>query len=138
MCYVDNHRHRPTIASLQGGLLLAISPAADMLMPETEERALLAATVTGMANALGLQHDSSEWEVSNENKDLRRRLSALVRANDTWTALAAGRPPFISSNNWSVNAVDTSLINSHGEDVSTTFGRYAQLTEILSDILQDV
>jgi hypothetical protein len=138
LCYLDNHRPRPTIAALQGGLLLAISPAADMLMPETEERALLAGTVTGMANALGLQHDPSEWEVSDEEKNLRRRLSALVRANDSWTALAAGRPPFISSDNWSADAVDANLSNSHGEDDLIIFGQYAQLTEILSGILQDV
>jgi hypothetical protein len=138
MCYVDNHRHRPTIASLQGGLLLAISPAADMLMPETEERALLAGTVTGMANALGLQHDPSEWEVSDDEKVLRQRLSALVRATDTWTALAAGRPPFISSDNWSADAVDALSSKCFGDDVSITFVQYTQLTQIFSDILQDV
>jgi hypothetical protein len=60
MCYLNNYRHRPTIASLQGGLLLTISPAANMLMPETEERAFLAGMITGTANALGLQHDSYE------------------------------------------------------------------------------
>jgi hypothetical protein len=58
MCYLNNHRHRPNIASLQGGLLLANSLAANMLMPETEERAFLAGMITVMANALGLQHDS--------------------------------------------------------------------------------
>jgi hypothetical protein len=136
--YLNNHRHRPTIASLQGGLLLAISPAANMLMPETEERALLAGMVTGMANALGLQHDPSEWEVSEEEKAMRQKLSALVKANDTWTALAAGRPPFISSDNWNADTIDAHSISIPGEDISTTFVKYAQLTDILTRVLQDV
>jgi hypothetical protein len=125
MCYLKNHRHRLTIASFQGGLLLAISPAANMLMPETEERAFLAGIITGMTNALGLQHDSSEWEVFEEDKGPRQKLSALVRANDTWTALATGRPPFISSDNWSAATVDTRSISFLGDDSSNTFVQYA-------------
>jgi hypothetical protein len=80
MCYLNNHRHRLTIASLQGGLVLATSPAANMFMPETEERAFLAGMITGTANALGLQHGSFEWEILEEEKALRQNLSALVRA----------------------------------------------------------
>jgi hypothetical protein len=138
MCYLNNHRHRLTIASLQGGLLFAISPAANMLMPETEERAFQAGMITGTANALGLQHGSSEWEVLEEGKAPRQNLSALVRANGTWTALATGPPPFISSDNWSAAAVDTRSISFLGDDSSNTFVQYAQLMEILSGILQDV
>jgi hypothetical protein len=136
--YLDNSRHRPTITSLQSGLLLAISPAANMLMPETDERAFLAGTVTAMANALGLQHDPSDWEIPEEEKVLRRRLTTLVRANDTWTAFAAGRPPFIASDNWSIDILNKLWPDHNGEDPSIIFLQYAQLTEILSCILHKV
>jgi hypothetical protein len=109
-----------------------------MLMRETEERAVLAGMITGMTNALGLQHDSSEWEEMEEEKGPRQKLSALVRANDTWTALVAGQPPFILSDNGSAAAVDTRSISFLGDDSSNNFVQYAQLTDILSSILQDV
>jgi hypothetical protein len=109
-----------------------------MLMPETEERAFLAGMITGTANTLGLQHGSFEWEVLEEEKALRQKLSALVRAIGTWTPLATGPPPFISSDNWSAAAVDTRSISFLGDDSSNTFVQYAQLIEMLSGILQGV
>jgi hypothetical protein len=136
--HLDSSRHRPTIASLQSGLLLAISPAANMLTPETDERASLAGTITAMSNALGLQYDPSDWEIPEEDKALRRRLATLVKANDTWTALAAGRPPFISSDNWDVDTTAEASTDHNGEGPSVIFLQYAQLTDILSCVLRDV
>jgi hypothetical protein len=66
---------------------------------------------------------------------LRQKLSALVTANDTWTALAAGWRLFISSDNWSAATVDTRSMCFLGDDSLNTFVQYAQLIEILSGIL---
>jgi hypothetical protein len=109
-----------------------------MLMPEADERYSLAGTITAMANALGLQHDPSKWEISHEEKALRQRLAILVRTIDTWTALAAGRPPFIASDNWSVDVMGSPFTEHKKDDPSVVFLQYAQLTEILSCILGDV
>lgn len=109
-----------------------------MLMPETDERASLAGILTAMSNSLGLQYDPSDWEIPEEEKSLRRRLATLVKANDTWTALAAGRPPFISSDNWSVDMTNEASADQNREGPSEIFLQYAQLTDILSCILQDV
>lgn len=137
---LQEHRDRPTLASLQSALLLALLPPTDTLNPETDERALLAAMIVAMANALGLQHDPTSWNLPEDEKVSRRRLSCLVKANDTWTAMVAGRPPLISHDNWVLEIVSTDQVRttvSEGMDFGP-FIQYIQLTRILSRVLREV
>lgn len=136
---LEKQRARPTLTSIQAALLMALTPADNMLMPENDERVSLAGMIASMANALGLQHDPANWSVPDEEKAMRRRLSCLVRANDTWTAAATGRPVFLSPDNWLVETVSaseyTSVIDSA---VLPNFVHYTQLTQILGYILRNV
>lgn len=136
---LHKQRNRPTLSSIQAALLIALTPADNMLMPENDERASLAGMIAAMANALGLQHDPTNWSVPNEEKAIRKRLSCLVKANDTWTAVAAGRPPFLSPDNWLLETISSSdHTNSMNETTLTNFVQYTRLTQILGDILRNV
>lgn len=136
---LHNHRNQPSIPLLQSALLMALAPADDVLSPEVEERAMLAGRIAAMANALGLQHDPTSWNVPDREKAFRRRLSCLVKANDTWTAMAAGRPPLLSAENWALEDVPASDLCTAvlSEPVLSTFVQYMRLTTILSCIMQN-
>lgn len=138
--WLHENRDRPTLRSLQSALLLSLTLPNDILMPDNDERAQLSAMIISLAHSLGLQHDPSNWNVPEEEKALRRRLSCLVKANDVWIAMAIGRPPLLSPDNWLVETVSS-------EDVCTStvkgdtlvhFIHFTQLSQILGLMLRDV
>lgn len=136
---LHKQRNRPTLSSVQAALLLALTPADNMLMPENDERVSLAGMIAATANALGLQHDPTNWSVPDEEKALRRRMSCLVKVNDTWTAAATGRPPLLSPDNWLLETISASdQINSINETIKANFVQYTRLTQILGEILLNV
>ena len=138
--HIQARSNHPTLDMLQSALLLALSPAEDMLMPENEERLRLGSLIVSMANTLGLQHDPSSWDLPPWEIALRRRLSALVRANDSWIAAATGRPGFITSSNWLVDVVSAAEVrqDTAGEENLDDFVRFSELSNILRIVLEDV
>ncbi|SPN99280.1 uncharacterized protein DNG_02317 [Cephalotrichum gorgonifer] len=133
--WLHERRGCPTLSLLQSALLLGLSPAGDMLLPENDERLSLGGMIVSMANTLGLQHDPTDWDLPAAEIALRRRLSCLVRANDTWLAASTGRPGFIASSNW---LVEVATAADDQEGVLQDFVRFTQISRILRVILDDV
>jgi Fungal specific transcription factor domain len=128
---------RPSIATLQAGLILIQCPKA--ASPH------LSSQLTSLAFDLGLHQDCSEWNVDSQEKCSRKRLAWTLYAQDKWTALLYGRPPQISEANWSVQPLsldDFGSASTAEERMSSTpnhgaalFMQKLVLAQILADIL---
>lgn len=109
-------------------------------MPENDERLSLGGIIVSMASTLGLQHDPSDWDIPAAEIALRRRLSCLVRANDTWLAAATGRPGHISSGNWLVDVVTAADVREAGTEAQglDNFVLFSRLSNLLQAVLDNV
>ncbi|KXJ87924.1 fungal-specific transcription factor domain-domain-containing protein, partial [Microdochium bolleyi] len=129
---------QPTLSSVQSALLLTLAPPDDYLMPNNEGASSLASMLVSLSNAMGLQHDPSDWNVSAADKAMRRRLSCLVLMSDSWVAAVTGRPPLISLDNWLVSQVSAEDVASGGADPDAMSGfvQLVDLSRTLRHILQ--
>lgn len=143
---LSTQERHPTLSSLQAALLLALAPPADYLTPENEQASALASMVAAMANALGLQHDPSDWNLAPGDKALRRRLSSLVLAGDAWCAAVTGRPPLLGMENWLVDHVGVEDLVAGGDGAGglevmremRELVRFVDLSRILRQVLRDL
>ena len=128
---------KPTLATIQAGLLL-------MQRSDTDTKSLNSQLV-GAAFELGLHLDCSSWNISEEERGLRKRLAWAVYMTDRWSSLVNGRPSLISKPHWAVQDLyddDFGIIpRSANESVEEQdrgrdcFCEMIELTKILSSIL---
>ena len=124
----------PSIGTIQAGLLLMQRPAVDLRSLNSQ--------IVNAAYELGLHLDCSSWEISPEEKGLRKRLAWALYMQDKWCSLIFGRPSLISDDNWIVKDLDTNdfeqtMVASKDEDEPrhSLFQQLIVLTKILSSIL---
>lgn len=86
---------RPSIATLQAGLLLQQCPG------HTSPQ--LASQLISAAFDLGLHQDCSDWMIDSQEKKSRRRLAWALYAQDKWTTMLHGSPAQMTEANWMVN-----------------------------------
>jgi hypothetical protein len=113
-----------------------------------------------ISQMLGLHLDPSDWQLPQEEKDVRVRLWWAVVIHDKWSSLCWGRPSGIQKQNFSVpfpRRDDLSVCSSHLRDEALksfdfapawceertihtpgdTFAALCRLTMILSDIIDE-
>lgn len=130
---------RPDLVTIQAGLLI-------MQRSSLASSALNGQLVTA-AFELGLHQDCAGWDLSVEEKGLRRRLAWALYMQDKWSALVHGRPSQMPTNNWTVRDLveedfTGALASSRWRGVDSTIGhgtllfcQHIALTAILADIL---
>lgn len=95
---------------------------------------------------LGLHLDSSNWDIPDWEKSLRKRLGWALFMQDQWSALVLGQPALILSSNWGVEPVSLDDFPELTEDdqegsseVQTgrvLFTHMISLTQILADLTE--
>ena len=123
----------PTLSTVQAGMLLVQRPKADHLKLNSQ--------LVNAAYAIGLHLDCTNWNVTNSDKALRKRLAWSLYMQDKWCSLVHGRPSLISEGNWAVAGLseeDFSLYTapaSDEDDASLLFRELVELTKICATIL---
>ena len=130
---------KPTLATVQAGVLLIQSPHVDSSVLNTQ--------LVGIAYDLGLHLDCSAWKLSDDERGLRKRLAWALYVQDKWCCLIHGRPSLISRAHWAVPgfASNERFPDSAGNPDDLTidemkrgqdsFVQLVALTEILSTVL---
>lgn len=134
-----NSLGKPTLSTIQAGILLIQSPNVDSNVLNTQ--------LVGAAYELGLHLDCSTWKVSDDECSVRKRLAWAIYSQDKWCSLIHGRPSLISKAHWAVQGLgeDEYMLNlddsrddvvadeiKRGQDL---FAQMVALTEILSTVL---
>ena len=139
MTLTSDSFQKPTLSTVQAGLLLMQRSDIDSKTLNTQ--------LVGAAFELGLHLDSTAWNISSEERGLRKRLAWAVYMSDQWGSLIFGRPAMISHAHWAVQDLydeDFGLLQESRETSDTTderergqecFCEMVVLTEILSSIL---
>jgi hypothetical protein len=134
--------HRPKLSTVQAGLLL--------LQHTDTDSAELTAQLVSVAYGLGLHLDTTNWNVPDWEKGLRKRLGWGLYMQDKWSSLGSGRPSLINSSNWALQHVTNSDFPenaSHEDDQEGSsevekgrilFSHMISLSEILADLLETV
>ena len=124
----------PSLHIVQAGLLL-------MQRPDVDSK-ILNSQLIGAAYEVGLHLDCSSWDnITEDEKNLRRRLAWALYMQDTWCSLIHGRPAWIDRNNWAVQDLDgsefqiTPDIEMGTSNDHLLFLQLVNLTKILSSIL---
>jgi hypothetical protein len=111
--------HQPEMSVVQATLLYLHKEPAD------EKRHSLIDTpftwswtgkLVGLATSLALNTECSMWAIPSWEKRLRRRLWWAVYAEDKWRSLLMGRPPYIHSEEWDIEELDSSHFGSISPD----------------------
>lgn len=135
----ENSLGKPTLSTIQAGILLIQSPNVDSNILNTQ--------LVGAAYELGLHLDCSTWKVSDDECSLRKRLAWAIYSQDKWCSLIHGRPSLISKAHWAVQSLDQDeyilILDESRDDVVTDetkrgqdlFTQMVALTEILSTVL---
>jgi hypothetical protein len=99
------------------------------------------ARAVALSHAIGLNHDCSEWKISDLEKRLRWRAWWGVVVQDRWFNFAQGTPPYISKGHYDVPLPTVELLT-QGRGGSVKHARAAEvfihlcrLTEIVGDVL---
>ncbi|ETN36712.1 uncharacterized protein HMPREF1541_08990 [Cyphellophora europaea CBS 101466] len=96
--------HSPHLSIIQASLLyLQKLPRSSKAGQDTPFRWSFMAGVYGLACALGLQLDCSDWLIPTWEKRLRRRLWWLVFFEEKWRCLLVGQPSLIHEDHWDVS-----------------------------------
>ena len=121
---------------VQTAIILLLSPGSNPLVPDISFKWALVGTLVSMSETMGLHLDPLEWNIPRHQVVLRRRLSSIVYALDTWFALSLGRPPHISQENWLVDQLEeTDVPVSESEDFSSAL-HFSKLTRVAKLVLQ--
>lgn len=91
----------PNLAVIQAALLFMQFPAPDNEPSFTGIWGLVT-MVVGMAQDIGLHVDPEDWNITAEEKGLRRVIWWAVFIHDVWMAYWLGRPPHVTRSNWTV------------------------------------
>ena len=135
---IQNSYHRPRLSSIEAALLLLQCKPEDPLNPDHTFAWGLTSQALAIGEACGLHLDATSWDVPDWERNLRKRLSWALYMQDTWTAIAHGRPTHISEDDWAVcqltdqdfvDGDETQLDGSH-------FMAMASLAQILYGVLK--
>lgn len=123
---------------VQTALILLLTPPEDAFNLNVPFKWSLLGLAVSLSQTIGLNFDSKTWQISQAQIRLRRRLSWLVYALDTWFALYLGRPPHISDENWLIAHLDVGALDPvDAEEGRCTLAlRFSGLTSIVNRILQ--
>ena len=99
------------------------------------------ARIVALSNAIGLNHDCSEWKMQDQERRVRWKAWWGVIMHDRWFNFAQGTPPYISKNHYDVPLPTLELLTA-GRTNSVKHVRAAEvyihlckLTEIVGDVL---
>jgi hypothetical protein len=133
--------HQPEMSVVQASLLYLHKAPAD------EKRHSLTDTpftwswtgkLVGLTTSLGLHTECSMWAIPSWEKRLRRRLWWAVYAEDKWRSLLMGRPPYIHSEEWDVEELDSSHFGLTSADLPqrehVPFKSFIGLTQIAESV----
>ena len=134
---IHDSLNKPTLSTIQAGLLL-------MQRSDIDSKALNTQLVSAMFE-LGLHLDCSSWQISEEERGLRKRLAWAVYMQDVWCSLVHGRPSMIVKAHWAVHDLEDEDFQTLNEATEATlderrrghqcFCQMVTLTQILSNIL---
>jgi hypothetical protein len=102
--------HQPAMSVVQATLLyLQKEPADEKRHSLTDTPFTWAWTgkLVGLTMSLALHTECSMWAIPSWEKRLRRRLWWAVYAEDKWRSLLMGRPPYIHSQEWDIEELDS-------------------------------
>ena len=129
---------RPSIATLQAGLLLLQCP--NQTYQQFSSQLILAAF------DLGLHHDCFGWTIDPNEKRSRRRLAWALYAQDKWASLLHGRPAHMTEANWMVRDLSEDDFESIPDTddkqqavlrhCASLFMQLIVLSQLLAEILQ--
>ena len=99
------------------------------------------ARIVALSHAMGLNHDCSEWKMTDQERRVRWKAWWGVVVHDRWFNFAQGTPPYISKNHYDVPLPTIELLTA-GRQNSVKHVRAAEvyihlckLTEIVGDVL---
>ncbi len=98
--------HKASLSLVQTAILLLLSSPLDPLNPDVPFKWTLVGILVSMSQTIGLHLDPARWNIPQHQIHLRRRISWLVFALDTWFAVTLGRPSHICKENWMVDHLD--------------------------------
>ena len=134
---INDSLTKPTLSTVQAGLLL-------MQRSDIDSKTLNTQIVSAIFE-LGLHLDCSSWQLSEDERGLRKRLAWAVYMQDVWCSLVFGRPSLISKAHWAVRDLeDEDFRPLEDADEATLdersrghecFCQMVSLTQILSNIL---
>lgn len=132
----------PNLAVVQAALLFMQLLALDKEPSFTGIWGLVT-MVVGMAQDIGLHVDPGDWNVTPEERGMRRVVWWAVFVHDTWMAHWLGRPPHIMNSNWSVSLlVREDFSSSPGSPTAEiasgecSFIALCNLSVLLSEVLE--
>lgn len=139
-CLFEDSLSKPTLSTVQAGLLLIQSPNCDSNV--------LNAQLVSIAHELGFHLDCSLWKLADDETFLRKRLAWALFMQDKWCSLIHGRPSLIAKAHWAVQQlsetkfpVDPDASRSDGAAADEAkrgqelFTQLVDLTEILATVL---
>ncbi|KAJ6445271.1 fungal specific transcription factor domain-containingprotein [Purpureocillium lavendulum] len=94
--------HSPHLSTVQIALLLLNHTPFDPVAVESPFAWSLAASMTAIAQELGLHMDPSDWKLPMSEIRLRRRLWWAVVVEHSWRAITHGRPSMLHDEEWNV------------------------------------
>ena len=99
------------------------------------------ARAVALSHAIGLNHDCSEWKISDLEKRLRWKIWWGVVVQDRWFNFAQGTPPYISKGHYDVPLPTVEFLTAarpgsvkHAR-AAEVFIHLCRLTEIVGDVL---
>ncbi|KAF4593324.1 hypothetical protein EYR38_009038 [Pleurotus pulmonarius] len=87
--------HEATCATVQA-LFMILRYNYTFDRSSTEERWLLIGLCVRVAQSIGLQRDSSGWQLDSDEVQRRRRIFWEIYMYDAWTSIVNGRPPALN------------------------------------------
>ncbi|KAF7430501.1 hypothetical protein PC9H_006209 [Pleurotus ostreatus] len=87
--------HEATCATVQA-LFMILRYNYTFDRSSTEERWLLIGLCVRIAQSIGLQRDSSGWQLDSDEVQRRRRIFWEIYMYDAWTSIVNGRPPALN------------------------------------------
>jgi len=99
------------------------------------------ARIVALSHAIGLNHDCSEWKISDQEKRMRWKAWWGVVLHDRWFNFAQGTPPYISKGHYdvplpSLESLTAGRTNSMNHvRAAEVYIHLCRLTEIIGDVL---
>ncbi|OLN91706.1 putative transcriptional regulatory protein C105.03c-like protein 1 [Colletotrichum chlorophyti] len=96
-----------------------------------------------LAHSLGLNRDSSDWDIPNAEKVLRTKIWWAIFVYDKWSSLAYGTPPQLRRGQHDVSLPTADQLcgpaaNSLDHDASSVYLAFAALTQFLDRCLERI
>lgn len=97
--------------------------------------------IVALSNAIGLNHDCSEWKMQDQERRVRWKAWWGVVIHDRWFNFAYGTPPYISKNHYDVPIPTLEILTSGRSNsvkhvrAAEVYIHFCKLTEIVGDVL---